>query len=62
MQLLAVCVPQISEETYSLLPLEVQAQFEPRDAVPVKGKGAMRTYVAHPSPPMELPLDAVAVA
>jgi hypothetical protein len=36
---------QISEETYSLLPPEQQAGFELRQAVPVKGKGTLRTYL-----------------
>jgi DNA-binding IclR family transcriptional regulator len=36
---------QISEETYSLLPAEQQAAFELREAVPVKGKGTLRTYL-----------------
>lgn len=36
---------QISEETYGLLPPELQSEFDQRDAVEVKGKGIMRTYV-----------------
>jgi len=35
---------QVSEDTYQLLgPL--QSSFEPREAVSVKGKGLMQTYV-----------------
>ncbi|WIA39175.1 hypothetical protein OEZ86_005300 [Tetradesmus obliquus] len=36
---------QISEETFSLLPTEQQAGCELREAVPVKGKGTLRTYL-----------------
>jgi hypothetical protein len=36
---------QISEETYSLLPPEQQVGFELREAVPVKGKGTLTTYL-----------------
>jgi hypothetical protein len=39
---------QISEETYLLLPPEQQAGFELREAVPVKGKGTLRTYLLKP--------------
>lgn len=36
---------QISEETFLLLPAQQQAGCELREAVPVKGKGTLRTYL-----------------
>jgi hypothetical protein len=40
-----VCwLPQITEDTYQLLG-ELQADFQPREAVAVKGKGLMQTYL-----------------
>lgn len=36
---------QISEDTHRLLPPELQADFNQREAVEVKGKGIMRTFV-----------------
>lgn len=41
---------QISEETFNLLPPQQQAYFDQRDAVEVKGKGVMKTFVTRMQP------------
>jgi hypothetical protein len=52
---------QITEDTYALLgPL--QADFEPREAVVVKGKGVMQTYVLRVGAAERLRAEGVAVA
>jgi hypothetical protein len=44
---------QVSEDTYQLLgPL--QSSFEPREALSVKGKGLMQTYVLREAAALQL--------
>jgi hypothetical protein len=40
-------LPQISEDTYQLLG-QLQGDFQAREAVAVKGKGMMQTYLLRP--------------
>ena len=41
---------QVSSATYALLPRALRTACEVREAVQVKGKGALTTYVLPPAP------------